>query len=210
MITKTIEELNKIFNFLNEKYFEKKLIQPVILIQGKIKKRTMGSCSCDPIWQKGDIEEGKKYEITLSGKYLKRSMEEIVATLLHEIIHLYCSLNDIKETSNKHVYHNKKFKEQAELRGLKIEKDKTIGWSLSSLTDSGKQYVASLKINKEAFDYWRNAIEIKSDKPKVVLNKYICPCGVKVTSRKPINIICGDCEKPFELIEDQKLLEDEV
>ena len=198
MITKTIIELNKIFNFLNEKYFEKKLIQPVILIQGKIKKSTMGTCSCNPIWQKSNDEENKKYEITLSGKYLKRSIEEIVSTLLHEMVHLYCSLNEIKDTSNAYVYHNKKFKEEAEKRGLKIERAKTIGWSVTTLTDSTKQYVASLNINKEAFDYWRNAIEIKSDKPKVIIHKYECPCGVKLSSTKELNVICGECNKKFE------------
>ena len=201
MITKTIIELNKIFNLLNEKFFENKLVQPIILIQGKFKKHTMGTCSSNPIWQKRESEENKKYEITLSGKYLNRPLEEIIATLLHEMVHLYCSLNDIKDTSNNCVYHNKKFKNEAEQRGLNIAKDKTIGWSITSLTESTKQYVASLKINQEAFNYWRNAIELGPVKPKVIMNKYKCPeCGIKVVSRKPINIICGDCEKKFELI----------
>lgn len=201
MIAKTILELNKIFKKLNKQFFDDKLIEPVILIQGKIKKNTMGTCSCNPIWQKKEVEENKKYEITLSGKYLKRSLEEIVATLLHEMIHLYCSLNEIKDTSNNCVYHNKKFKEEAEKRGLQIGKDKTIGWSITSLTESTKNLIKTFNIDNKAFDYWRNAVEIKSDKPKVIMLKYECSCGVKVSSRKELNIICGLCEKKFEKVE---------
>ena len=206
MIAKTIIELNKIFKILNVKFFEDKLIEPVILIQGRVKKHTMGTCSCNPIWQKQNLEENKKYEITLSGKYLNRSLEETVGTLIHEMVHLYCSLNEIKDPSNNCVYHNKKFKEEAEKRGLNIERAKTIGWSVTTLTDPTKAFVKTLNIDKKAFEYWRNAIEIKSDKPKVILNKYKCPCGVKVTSTKELNIICGDCDKKFEKV-DMKLLE---
>ena len=201
MITKTIIELNKIFKLLNKQFFEDKLVEPIILIQTKSKKHTLGTCSTNPIWQKKDEEKDKKYEITLSGAYLNRTLEEIVATLLHEMIHLYCSLNKIKDTSNNCVYHNKKFKEEAEKRGLIIEKDKTIGWSLTKLTEDTIKLIPSLKIDNTAFDYWRNALEFKVEKPKVTLNKYKCPeCETKVTSSKTLNIICGDCNKKFELI----------
>lgn len=201
MIAKTIIELNKIFKILNGKFFEGKLIEPVILIQGKVKKHTMGTCSNNAIWQKKDIEENKKYEITLSGKYLNRSFEEIVGTLIHEMVHLHCSLNEIKDTSNNCVYHNKKFKQEAESRGLKIERAKTIGWSVTTLTDPTKNLVKTLNIDKKAFEYWRNSISIKSDKPKVVIYKYQCPCGVKLFSTKELNVICGECNKKFEKVE---------
>ena len=121
------------------------------------------------------------------------------------MIHLYCSLNKIKDTSNNGVYHNKKFKEEAEKRGLIIEKDKTIGWSLTKLTEDTIKLIPSLKIDNTAFDYWRNALEFKVDKPKITLNKYQCPqCETKVTSSKTLNIICGDCNKKFELMEGVK------
>jgi len=205
VITKTILELNKIFKLLNKQFFEDKLVEPIILIQTKSKKHTLGTCSTNPIWQKKDEEKDKKYEITLSGAYLNRTLEEIVATLLHEMIHLYCSLNKIKDTSNNCVYHNKKFKEEAEKRGLIIEKDKTIGWSLTKLTEDTIKLIPSLKIDNTAFDYWRNALEFKVDKPKITLNKYQCPqCETKVTSSKTLNIICGDCNKKFELMEGVK------
>ena len=202
MITKTITELNKIFKTLNKTFFENKLIEPIILIATKNKKHTLGTCSNNPIWQKKNVESENKYEITLSGKYLNRTLEEIVTTLLHEMIHLYCSLNNIKDTSNSCVYHNKRFKEEAEKRGLNITKDKTIGWSISTLKDETKKLVKTFKIDKTAFDYWRNDFKFITEKPKIQLNKYMCPeCETKVSSTKELNIICGDCNKKYILRE---------
>lgn len=202
MIVKTINELNKIFKLLNKLYFEDKLETPVILIQAKAKKNTLGTCSCFPIWENKKQTE-KKYEITMSGEYLNRTIEEIVCTLLHEMVHLYCSLNEIKDTSNKCVYHIKQFKKEAELRGLIIEKAKTIGWSVSTLQEPTKEIAKSLYVDDTAFDYWRNTVEFdKIKKPKVVTNKYYCPsCETKISSLKELNIICGTCDVKFEIKE---------
>jgi hypothetical protein len=204
LITKTILELNKIFKLLNKQFFEDKLVEPIILIQTKSKKHTLGTCSTNPIWEKKNDEKDKRYEITLSGKYLNRTTEEIVSTLFHECIHLYCSLNKIKDCSNNGVYHNKKFKEEAEKRGLIIAKDKTIGWSLTKLAEPTIKLISNWKIDDTAFDYWRNSKEFKVEKPKTTLNKYECPqCETKITSSKTLNIICGDCNIKFELVEDK-------
>ena len=197
MIAKTILELNKIFKFLNKEFFENKLIEPIILIQAKSKKHTLGTCSTNPIWQKRESKKNRKYEITLSGKYLNRPIEEIVATLLHESVHLHCSLNEIKDTSNSGVYHNKRFKEEAKKRGLDVAKADTIGWSVTTLKEESKKLIKKIAVDKTAFDYWRNASEFKMFKPIIILNKYECSCGIKLSSTKKLNITCNDCNKKF-------------
>jgi DNA-directed RNA polymerase subunit RPC12/RpoP len=94
------------------------------------------------------------------------------------------------------------FKEEAEKRGLIIEKAKTIGWSITKLNDETAKLIKTMPIDNTAFDYWRNSLEFKADKPKVVLNKYQCPqCETKLSSTKTLNIICGDCNKKFELVD---------
>lgn len=203
MITKSIVELNKIFNLLNKDYFEGKLIEPIILIQTKVKKHTLGTCSIHPIWEQKNNKNDKRYEITLSGAYLNRTLEEIVTTLLHEMIHLHCSLNGIKDTSNNFVYHNKKFKEEAEKHGLLIEKGKTVGWSYSKPNEKTIGLIKTYKIDDKAFNYWRNVPIIDKPKTKTKLNKYECPnCLIKISSSKILNIICGHCNKKFELKEE--------
>lgn len=158
-----LTELNRLFNKFNEKYFENKLELPVIVVQASRKRNTLGTCSVNRIWvQKQDkevtskgTEQFSKYEITISSEYLNRSIEEICATLIHEMIHLYCGLNNIKDTSNNHVYHNKKFKEESEKRGLIIEKAQTIGWSVTTLKPETKEYIKTLNVVEAVFEYYR-------------------------------------------------------
>ena len=136
-----INELYRVFDLLNEKLFNKKLEIPVMLIQSR-RKNILGTCSVNRIWANKNSKKAKKnYEITLSAENLDRPIEEIVATLLHEMIHLHCSLNNIKDTSNNHVYHNKKFKEEAEKYGLIISYAQTIGWSVTILKDETKKEI---------------------------------------------------------------------
>lgn len=147
MITKTIIELNKIFKNLNKDFFGNKLVEPVILIQTKTKKNTLGTCSVHPIWEQKNNKKDKRYEITLSGAHLNRVLEDIICTLLHEMVHLYCSLNKIQDTSNNYVYHNKKFKEEAENHGLIIERGATVGWAYTTLKDTSKEIISKMPIN---------------------------------------------------------------
>ncbi|MHA2013304.1 MAG: SprT-like domain-containing protein [Candidatus Helarchaeota archaeon] len=199
MITKTIVELERLFDLLNQEFFEAKLINPIIIVQRKVKKNTLGTCSTNPVWlNRKNEDKDKRYEITLSGEYLNRSNEEIIATLLHEMIPLYCSQNDIKDTSNNSIYHNKKFKEEAEKRGLIIEKAKTIGWSVTKLNDKTKKLILKFKIDDSAFNYYRKSL-IEVPKKKTIIYKYTCPdCGQKISHYKEVNLICGDCNKPYE------------
>lgn len=202
MIIKTINELDRIFELLNKEFFENKLIKPIILVQRKVHKNTLGTCSVNPIWlNKKDEEKDKRYEITLSGEYLNRPTPEILATLIHEMVHLYCSFNEIKDTSNNCVYHNKKFKEEAEKRGLIISKEKTIGWSITKLKPEAGKLINKFKIDESAFDYYRKNVDFSLPKKKIILNKYICPnCEMKISNYKELNLICGDCNKPLEKI----------
>jgi hypothetical protein len=109
-----------------------------------------------------------KYEISLSAEYLNRGIEEICDTLLHEMIHLYNALNNIKDTSSNYVYHNKKFKEGCENHGLLVEKDKKLGWSITTLKPETKEYINTLNIHSEVFEYYRKSI-VQSPKIKIEL-----------------------------------------
>lgn len=203
-IGNTINELYRIFSLLNEKFFDKKLEEPIILIQSK-RKMTLGSCSVNRVWEHKETDKSpKKYEITISAEHLNRTIEEIVATLLHEMIHLYCSVTDIKETSNNHVYHNKKFKIEAEKRGLIISHAESIGWSITTLQDSTKDLIKTFKVDETVFEYYRKSLSFsslpKTPIEKTPRNKYICKCGTKLSSKKELNITCGDCNSPFDKV----------
>lgn len=193
-----INELYRVFNLLNEKLFNKKLETPVILVQSS-RRNTLGTCSVNRIWANKKSKKAKKnYEITISAENLDRPINEIVATLLHEMIHLYCSLNNIKDTSNNHVYHNKRFKTEAESHGLLISYAQTIGWSVTTLKEETKELIKTFKINEKLFEYYRNVPQLsRVAKAKTKRNKYKCPCNITITSSKELNIICGICKDPF-------------
>lgn len=198
MITKelNINELYRIFDLLNKNIFNNKLEKSVILIEST-RKNTLGHCTVNRLWANKNIKKGKcYYEISISAEHLNRPVEEIVATLLHEMIHLHCSLNDIKDTSNNHVYHNKRFKIEAKNHGLIIECAPTIGWSVTTLQESTKKLIDTFKINEKLFEYYR-ATPARPVMASIIRNKYECPCGIGINSTKELNIICGYCKKPF-------------
>lgn len=196
MITKTLEELYRIFHELEKSIFKYEMEEPVILIQSN-KKKVLGTCSTNKCWENKNSEDDKKYQITISAEHLNSPIEDIIDTLIHEMVHLHCSLQDIKETSNNSVYHNKRFKEEAEKYGLEVSKGQTVGWGYTKLKDDTKELIKSFKINEKVFDYYKRPY-VGSASKKVTYYKYICECGHKISLYKKLNLVCGDCKKPFE------------
>ena len=178
-------ELEKLFDNLNRVKFESKLPKPMICIQSYGRGRKLyGWCTLQKIWKENEEADGY-YEITICAEFLKRPFEDIATTLLHEMVHLYNVENGVKDCSNNNVYHNKKFKNEAEARGLKITKDKTIGWSISELNEDTKLIVHSLGIDESVFGIAR-VIFMKGTKKAPKKYTYTCPvCKTKVISEDP-------------------------
>lgn len=80
-------------------------------------------------------------EINIGAESLKRPVAEVIATLLHEMVHNYCHVNGIKDTSRSGTYHNKRFKEECEKRDLIITKANVIGFSITRPTEEIFQLV---------------------------------------------------------------------
>lgn len=151
--------------------------------------------------------------MNLGAEYLSRPIENVLATLMHEMVHIYCMENGIKDTSNGGRYHNTKFKRESEQRGLKISKATYIGWSVTEPTEMFIRNLHTWGLDVACENY-RIGAEIASvggggtgtggetgtgadtdGKPKKTsTRKYRCPCcGNSVRATKDINIICGDC-----------------
>lgn len=149
-IEKLNSELNRIFDLFNDKYFNGEIDKPIILAQtNRTEVFTMGWCTTNKVWKDSSLNE-YFYEITICAEYLYRNIPQICSTLLHEMVHLYNLQNTIKDTSRGNTYHNKRFKQEAEKRGLIIDYDKRIGWSITSLQEETKQFIEE-NVNKDAF-----------------------------------------------------------
>ncbi len=121
--------LNKIFKLINAEYFSNELEMPTITIQSTT--GAYGHVSVNKVWH----AEEATHELNLSADYMNRPIENVVATLIHEGCHLYAMQQGIKDTSNRGVYHNSRFKTLAEARGLSISKHEKYGWTITEPTE---------------------------------------------------------------------------
>lgn len=207
--------LNKVFNLINEEYFESALEMPTITIQSTV--GAYGHVTTSKVWQ---TEKGKtSYELNVGADYLARPIENVVATLIHEACHLYAMQNGIKDTSNQGVYHNSRFKAIAEARGLIIERHAKYGWTLTSPSEETIDFcirndLQDIRVSRNtgltftAIGTGKAGNAGEPPKPtskKSSSIKWVCPqCGAIIRSTKAVNVICGDCMVPFITQNDSK------
>lgn len=193
-LSEMVTNLEALFDLLNSKYFESKIPQPIITIQSRPK--AYGHCTTKEVWR-GELE--KHFEINLSAEHLRRPYANIAATMLHEMVHLYCLVNSIEDTCQGGRYHNKRFKREAEARDLRIEYDSTIGYSLTAPTDNLINTLkhagcdTDLPLARERITV-PDPAKPKKTRVKKVTHTYVCPVclsEVKACADK-LSLICGD------------------
>jgi len=193
-----VKKLEDLFDTLNEIYFDGKLCRPIITVQSTPKY--YGHCSTKKVWKSGTEGESEAYyEINIGAEHLNRPSENTAATMLHEMIHLFCRENDLDETCQNGRYHNKLFKQEAEKRDLKIDYNQTIGYSITAPTES---FIEKLRAAGYVLEvpFARHTIEKSAPKSRrTKASKYVCPiCGQTVRSTGDLNLICGVCDMAME------------
>lgn len=124
------------------------------------------------------------------------NIENIINSLLHNMIHLENSINGIQDTSNRGTYHNKKFLLKANACGAITEKTK-YGYKIIGVNEE-----LSFIVNhyRKTFPNKKEFICNNTEKRKSSTRKYICPCcGNSFRATKNINVLCEDCGCKFEL-----------
>ena len=199
-------QLEKLFRMLNEDFFNGQLEMPIITIQST--PRAYGHYSVAPIWTVNGEET--KHEINIGAGTLDREIEYTVATLLHEMCHMY---NDtvlkVQDCSRGGMYHNKEFKKTAESVGLIVTKSDSFGFAHTAPSDELIEWILNvnlqeIKINrneghgirvtggKATGDGATATTSGKSTNSHSI--KYTCPvCGNSVRATKKVNIACVDC-----------------
>ena len=192
-MSETIAALEDIFDKLNAIYFEGKLPKPVITVQTTPK--AYGHCSTKKIWKAGEAEG--MYEINLGAEYINREKEQTCATLLHEMVHLYCNENEISETCQKGRYHNKTFKAECEARDLEVEYDRANGYSHTIATEAFKAKLTEAGVDLTV-RFARIMPKAKAKAERAKAHAYVCPiCGQAVRTTGDLSLICGVCEVPM-------------
>lgn len=194
-ISQATKFLEDAFDALNKEYFEGALTRPIITIQTS--PRAYGHFTPSEVWQDGQRKK-QYHEINIAAESLDRPIANTIATLVHEMVHYYCNEQNIQDTSRGGSYHNKRFKEEAEKRGLSIDYDQRIGWSITQPTPVLRHLCTA--------QHWRNKLTIarsggmggNEPKPKAPTStrKYVCPCcGQSVRATKDVHLICADCDQ---------------
>lgn len=193
-----ISELHRAFKLFNESLFNGALPEPAILVAPRgNKKLTLGWCTVAKVW-KNEVTEEERYEINLCAEALNRGIYPVMATLLHEMVHLHNLVFEIKDVSRGGTYHNMKFKKVAEEHGLIIEHGEKIGWSLTKLQGTTMDLIDRANFDEAVFSFGRREMlsdeDKKRKKKKSSVRKYVCPkCGCIIRASKQVNVICGDC-----------------
>lgn len=142
-------------------------------------------------------ERGSSFDgsITIQIIYdsISQSIERdtIVMELLHQMVHIYCSIFEIKDTTRQGRYHNRNFRQVAQDFGLIIQQDPTYGAKVIGCQDQ----VRSIQ-NRNLPDFYDEVLRIKEliQNSKEQTHTYICPiCKRKVTGDKETKVICGYC-----------------
>lgn len=203
--------LNSIFDSLNDRYFEGALSRPVITIQSTPK--AYGHFTLYDAWSV-DGDKGMR-EINIGAGTLSRPIENVVATLLHEMVHYWNDQHGIKDCSRGGTYHNKKFKKLAEACDLHIDHHPTYGWSITTPTDALVEFCLEnglteirlcrndyvpLQIPGSGTHTGTNTGTGSGGKKPSSTRKYVCPCcGLSVRATKSVNVGCLDCDEPLVL-----------
>ena len=192
-MSETIAALENIFDKLNAIYFEGKLPKPVITVQTTPK--AYGHCSTKKVWRAGETEG--MYEINLGAEFINRPKEQTCATLLHEMVHLYCNENEISETCQKGRYHNKTFKAECEARDLEVEYDRANGYSHTIATETFKAKLTEAGVDLTV-RFARIMPKGKAKAERAKAHAYVCPiCGQTVRTTSELTLTCGVCEVPM-------------
>lgn len=196
-----LDELYRIFDLLNQKYYFNKLSYPIITIQKSKRSGNLGWFTLDKVWENKENTD-KKFEITICAEYLNRSIYEIITTLHHEMVHYANRVAGINDCNGQ--VHNKKFKRFAENVDLIVTYSKQYGYGNTSYSPSLKQFIDDeIKPNEKCFEYFRN---LQPKQQNTVSQKkiftYSCPqCNEKIKAKPERNILCCDCNRKFEMEE---------
>ena len=196
--------LEAMYRALNARYFGGELEEPIITIQST--PRAYAHVTVGKVWHRLDGREQR--EVNIGAGTLDRPIENVVASLLHELVHVQNMQLGIKDCSRGNVYHNKRFRDAAERCDLKISYDPRIGWSITEPTEALIDFIVSqgwedihmgrtdgLMIRGPGGGTAQPGTGAGTDgrRPSST-RKLVCPCcGQSVRATRAVNILCGDC-----------------
>lgn len=207
--SRTAGYLEKMFRVLNRDWFDGELEEPIITIQST--PRAYGHVTVAKTWKRKDDE---RHELNLGAETLNQPIENVVATIVHEMVHLYNLAHGVQDCSRGNTYHNKKFRDEAERRGLCISHHEKYGWTITEPSEALMEYIleqgwSEISMNRgsgwtpppstggKAGNGGQGVPGMPGATPKKSsTRKLMCPCcGNSVRATKAVRIMCMDCNE---------------
>lgn len=210
-MSRAISTIEGIYNSTNADFWGGEL--PPVIVTCQSSPGSYGHSTVSRVWRR---QEDDLFELNIAAEVLDYPIEEILDTVIHEQVHIYCRVNGITEVSRHGSYHNKKFKELAEAHGLVCAyTGGTYGWNTTAANNDRlieyalEKGYTELQIARKSSRPIRIAIGgaanqtggrvTPGEKRPSSTRKMICPggCGQTVRATKKVNIICGNCLVPM-------------
>ena len=157
------EVLTIAYNHFNQQFAKGELKGALITVQSVGRKRAYGWFAQNA-WK--DKDSNAFHEINIGAEHFKRSNDDILETLLHEMAHLWNHQNGIDDCTRTQ-YHKKTFAEAAKRFGLTCEKMGRFGYAKTGLADESKKAINELALAPDVFSIFRsfgNDREVKEKK----------------------------------------------
>lgn len=206
-MSRAVGQLERMYNAINADLWGGQLPTPIITVQSK--PGTYGHCSAGKVWRRKD---GESYEMNIAAEALDVEIEEVLDTIIHEMVHLYCRENGIQECSRGGKYHNGKFREIAEAHLLMCYKAGQYGWNTQGrgndrlTTYALEKGWSEIRIARSTYTGLRGIAGSgaacssgstetqQGERRPSSTRKLACPkCGNSVRATKAVRIMCMDC-----------------
>ena len=154
-------------------------------------------------WKNGT--DGNYHELALNPEHFNEPLE-VIDTMMHELVHIYCDQNNIKDTSRAGYYHNQRFKKVAEEWGLKCVPAQN-GWNTSA--KDNREFLEKINSSLPYPLTWDMMYRRPESTKKSATTRqsrkrtYTCPlCGLEVKHKNVTLLKCGVCNTLLEMLDD--------
>ncbi len=186
----------KAYDFFNKELFTGSL--PPVLVTLQRHAKAYGFFSPDRFIGRGDKEA--VHELALNPDHFGRTDEQILSTLVHEMVHVWQQTHG---TAPRKSYHDRQWAAKMKEVGLQPSHTgepggKETGQKVSHYVIEGGRYalaVAKLKATGFALRWQSRAPEDKERQKKAASKtKYTCPrCELNAWAKPGAVLICGEC-----------------
>jgi len=197
-MSRLVNQLEKTFRMLNTDFFDGELDMPVITVTPS--SRTYAHYTPYDAWAVGDT--GRR-EINIASGTLDRPLESIIASLLHEAVHMYNdTIANVNDCSRGGTYHNRYFRDAAIAHGLICLPTDRYGWAKTLPSDELLEWILLHDELREIelcrFNPGAATKATVTRAPGMASRRYICPCcSTVVRASKTVRVICADCMLPM-------------